>query len=76
MLVEKIKSRQSGIILYGITPPKKGTEAEKIEEISSRQIQRLQSLNIDGLIIYDIQDEKSRTSEQRPFPFIETQYFF
>ena len=72
MLVEKIKSRQSGIILYGITPPKKGTEAEKIEEISSRQIQRLQSLNIDDLIIYDIQDEKSRTSEQRPFPFIET----
>ncbi|NOX43799.1 MAG: 5,10-methylenetetrahydrofolate reductase [Gammaproteobacteria bacterium] len=72
MLVDKIKNRESGIILYGITPPKKGTSLEKVEEISSRQIQRLRSLNIDGLILYDIQDEKSRTSEERPFPFMET----
>ncbi|HEC99863.1 MAG TPA: 5,10-methylenetetrahydrofolate reductase [Proteobacteria bacterium] len=72
MLVDKIKNRESGIILYGITPPKKGTSSEEIEEISSRQIQRLQSLKVDGLILYDIQDEKSRISEERPFPFMET----
>lgn len=72
MLIEKIKNRESGIVLYGITPPKKGTEAEKIEEISARQIQRLEALNVDGLILYDIQDEKSRTDEERPFPFMET----
>ncbi len=72
MLIDKIKNRESGIILYGITPPKKETNKEKLEEISSRQIQRLQSLNIDGLILYDIQDEKSRTSVERPFPFMET----
>ncbi|HEB94170.1 MAG TPA: 5,10-methylenetetrahydrofolate reductase [Gammaproteobacteria bacterium] len=72
MLVEKIKSRESGIIVYGITPPKKATSVEKIAEISSRQVQRIQSLKIDGLILYDIQDEKSRTSEERPFPFMET----
>lgn len=72
MLIDKIKNRESGIILYGITPPKKETSEDKINEISSRQIQRLQSLNIDGLILYDIQDEKSRTSEERPFPFMET----
>jgi len=72
MLVDKIKNRESGIILYGITPPKKGTSPEKIAEISARQIQRLESLNIDGLILYDIQDEISRTSEERPFPFMET----
>lgn len=72
MLLDKIKNRESGIILYGITPPKKGTSIEKIDEISTRQIQRLQSLNIDGLILYDIQDETSRTSDERPFPFMET----
>ncbi len=72
MLVDKIINRESGIVLYGITPPKKGTSPEKIEEISSRQIQRLQPLKIDGLILYDIQDEKSRTAEERPFPFMET----
>ncbi len=72
MLVDKIKNRESGIILYGITPPKKGTSPEKIAEIAARQILRLQSLEIDGLILYDIQDEGSRTSEVRPFPFLET----
>ncbi len=72
MLVDKIKNRESGIILYGIVPPKKGTSAEKIKEIASRQIRRLQSIKIDGLILYDIQDEKSRTSEERPFPFMQT----
>ena len=72
MLVDKIKNRESGIVLYGIVPPKKGSEAEKIAEISARQVARLQGLDIDGLILYDIQDEASRTSEGRPFPFMET----
>ncbi len=72
MLVEKIKNRGSGIILYGITPPKIGTSPEKISEIANRQVQRLESLNIDGLILYDLQDETSRTHEERPFPFMAT----
>ncbi len=72
MLVDKIKNRESGIILYGITPPKKGTSEEQIQEIAARQMQRLQSVKVDGLILYDIQDEKSRTAEERPFPFMET----
>ena len=72
MLIEKIKNRESGIVLYGITPPKKGTSDEKVAEISARQIERLQSQQVDGLVLYDIQDEKSRTDEERPFPFMET----
>jgi hypothetical protein len=72
MLAEKIKNKESGIVLYGITPPKMGTPPDKIKEISALQIQRLQSLNIDGLILYDIQDETSRTTEERPFPFLQT----
>jgi len=72
MLVDKIKNRESGIIIYGITPPKKNTSTEKIQEISARQIKRLESLKVDGLILYDIQDEKSRTSVERPYPFMET----
>lgn len=72
MLTEKIGNRDGGIVLYGIVPPKNGTDPDKIKEISTRQIQRLAGNNIDGLILYDIQDEDSRTSEERPFPFIET----
>ncbi|MEY8204212.1 MAG: methylenetetrahydrofolate reductase [Bermanella sp.] len=72
MLVQKIKNKESGIVLYGITPPKAGLGEERVAEISALQIERLQALNIDGLVLYDIQDEKSRTEVERPFPFIET----
>jgi hypothetical protein len=72
VLINKIKNRESGIVLYGIVPPKKETSADKIREIADRQIQRLEGHNIDGLILYDIQEETSRTAEERPFPFIET----
>lgn len=71
-LIEKINNRASDIILYGITPPKKGTSDEKIAEISARQVERLENKKVDGLILYDIFDEESRTDQVRPFPFMET----
>lgn len=72
MLKDKIINRKSGITLYGITPPKLATPAEKLSEISETQVRRINSLNIDGLILYDLQDELARTTENRPFPFMET----
>jgi hypothetical protein len=72
MLAEKIRHRENGIVLYGIVPPKKGTEEDKVQEIAAMQIERLQHLKIDGLVLYDIQDETSRTDEERPFPFMAT----
>lgn len=72
MLFEKIKNRESGIVLYGIVPPKKGTAPEKLDEISGKIMERLPMDILDGLVVYDIQDEASRTAEERPFPFIES----
>lgn len=72
MLMDKIINQQSGITLYGITPPKLSSSHEKLIEISEAQIQRINSLPIDGLIVYDLQDELARTKENRPFPFMET----
>lgn len=72
MLTEKIRNRENGIVLYGIVPPKRGTEEDKVREIAAKQVERLKPLNIDGLVLYDIQDEKSRTDEERPFPFMAT----
>lgn len=69
---EKIQRRESGILVYGITPPKSGTDPEKIRDIASKQVERLKDLALDGLILYDIQDEASRTQVERPFPFMET----
>ncbi len=72
MLREKILQSKSGIITYGITPPKKNNTVEKINEITQKHIERLKLLSIDGLIIYDIQDEADRTNEERAFPYLET----
>jgi hypothetical protein len=67
-----IRERRSGFLLFGITPPKKSTPAEKVDELTLKTISRVSSLPIDALILYDIQDEKSRNPEERPFPFMET----
>ena len=72
MLIEKIKNRQSNIMVYGITPPKGSTDPEKVAEIAAKQVARLKGLDLDGLVLYDIQDEASRTSVERPFPFMAT----
>ena len=45
---------------------------EELEVIASAQINRIKDLEIDGLVLYDIQDESDRTDEKRPFPFIKT----
>lgn len=72
MLKEKIINRQTGIITYGLTPPKQNNSEEKIREIAERQINRIQGVNIDGLILYDIQEELDRIKEERPFSFLPT----
>ena len=70
MFLTKIKSAESGLMLYGITPPKAGTSPERVAEIAQRTVGRLATLDIDALVVYDVQDESARTKEERPFPFI------
>lgn len=71
-LIESLQKKEKGIILYGLTPPKANNQEEKIQSISERRISRLKKVNVDGIILYDIQDEKSRNSDDRPFPFLPT----
>jgi hypothetical protein len=70
MFLNKIKSKESGVLLYGITPPKTQTPTEKIAEIAEKTLARLQNINIDALVVYDVQDESARTNVERPFPFL------
>ncbi|MES2732505.1 MAG: hypothetical protein V4714_12180 [Bacteroidota bacterium] len=72
MFKEKVKNRESGILLYGITPPKAQNAHEKNQEISQKRMADLLPLPIDGLVIYDLQDESHRTAQERPFPFLPT----
>lgn len=69
MFLDKIRRRESGILLYGITPPKAETPFERVCEIAAKNVGRIAPQDIDALIVYDVQDEAERTSAERPFPF-------
>ncbi len=71
-LADKLSSRTAGICLYGFAPPKQATPPDQLEAIVAEQLVRLGSLSVDGLIVYDIQDEADRVSTPRPFPFLPT----
>lgn len=59
-------------MFYGLTPPKATTDESRVREIAAKQMSRVGSLDVDALILYDLQDESSRNSNPRPFPFSET----
>lgn len=60
------------MLTYGITPPKAKNAEDRVREIANKQIQRIKELDIDALIIYDIQDESDRITDDRPYPFLPT----
>ena len=72
MLKDRIINKESGFLFYGLTPPKINTEEDKVGIIADKQVKRIRGLEIDGLVLYDIQDESSRTDSPRPFPFMPT----
>lgn len=72
MLKQKIAGRQAGILTYGMTPPKRTNDTDKIAEIARKQVERLKDTGIDGLVLYDVQDEADRIDKDRPFPYLST----
>jgi hypothetical protein len=71
-LAELITAGESGILLFGITPPRLSTEPHRLAEIADVTTERLRPLDLDGLILYDIDDESDRTEQERPFPYLQT----
>jgi hypothetical protein len=70
MFLKKVRNRESGILLYGISPPKAVSTPEKLQEVADKGLSILRTLDIDALVVYDLQDEGERTTEERPFPFV------
>ena len=60
------------LFLYGTTPPRVDAAPERIERAVSRLAARTSGLALDGIIVYDVQDESERMSQPRPFPFLPT----
>jgi|SRR5450631_3822132 len=72
MLRDDILGRRDGLRFYGLTPPKRGQDPDKVRAIAERQARRIAALDPDGLVLYDLQDESGRTEAARPFPFLPT----
>jgi hypothetical protein len=60
------------VFLLGSCPPREGTSPEEAAAICEKFVARSRCHATDGFVVYDIQDEASRTSETRPFPFRRT----
>ena len=57
------------VLLFGLTPPRAAADDETVARAASRVLEQVQELEIDGLILYDLDDESDRVAEPRPFPF-------
>jgi hypothetical protein len=71
-LIRRIHGGESEFLLFALTPPRLKTGRERAQEIADATVARLRPLGLDGLILYDIDDEAERNPAERPFPFIPT----
>lgn len=60
------------MLLYGTTPPRLGTTDDVVRSVAEKLAVRLRDLPVDGVVVYDIQDESGRTKLERPFAFTGT----
>src|SRR5215470_9676557 len=72
MLRDDLRARRDGLRRYGLTPPRRHQDPDKVRDIAERQARRIAALAPDGLVLYDLQDEAGRTDASRPFPFLPT----
>jgi len=61
---------RDGVLLYGLTPPRGSTTPEQADAVAEVALARLRSVQVDGLILYDVDAEADRSSIPRPFPFM------
>lgn len=71
-LATRIAARGSEFLLFALTPPRNSVSHERAQEIALVTEERLRPLALDGLVLYDIDDESDRNPAERPFPFLPT----
>jgi hypothetical protein len=71
-LQRRIVEGEGEFLLFALTPPRRATSPDKAQEIADVTVKRLHALDLDGLVLYDIDDESDRNPEKRPFPFLPT----
>ncbi len=71
-LQRRIADRQGDFLLFALTPPRASTTPDQAQAIADITRERLLPLGVDGLVLYDIEDEADRNPDVRPFPFLPT----
>jgi hypothetical protein len=71
-LQAKLRDPQGFVAFYGTTAPRADLPAERVLKTADRLSERIRNLPLDGLVVYDVQDEPGRSTEPRPFPFLPT----
>jgi hypothetical protein len=71
-LRQRIIDRTGEFLLFAVTPPRLTTGPGKSRAIAEVTVERLRPVGVDGLILYDIDDESDRNPDERPFPFLPT----
>jgi Methylenetetrahydrofolate reductase len=71
-LRRSITDSEGEFLLFAVTPPRLTTSRQEAREIAEVTLERLRSLPLDGLVLYDIDDESDRNPDERPFPFLPT----
>jgi hypothetical protein len=71
-VIRRIEDGRGEFLLFALTPPRVDSGSERVQAIADATLARVQPLNLDGLILYDIDDEAARNAAERPFPFSPT----
>lgn len=71
-LKEALLDPRQTVLLYGTTPPRAGADEAVVAGAAEKLAARVRHLPLDGLVVYDIQDESGRTQRPRPFAFTGT----
>jgi hypothetical protein len=71
-LIRHIEARGSEFLIFALTPPRLATDVKRVQQIADATKEHLGILGLDGLILYDIDDESARNADERPFPFTPT----
>jgi hypothetical protein len=71
-LRQVLRAGEGEFLLFAITPPRASTSPERMQKIADATLSRLQTVDPDGVVLYDIAEENDRNPDERPFPFLPT----
>lgn len=69
LLRGRLQDLRHFLFLYGTTPPRADASPDRWAQAAERLAARVAGRPLDGLVVYDVQDESARTPTPRPFPF-------